>query len=153
MDKSARSLLTQVEFDAVSSTVQTDNPDVSEDDAAVIVSEALAFVATCALFPTARLAPSRVVDAGWHALILHTQTYAELCARLGAFVHHRPEEPDPARYDQDVIDRTTALVEEAGYSVNVDLWGPPDGDLVSVAAKCQHSDDSGPIVTIPKPKG
>ncbi|GFE12884.1 hypothetical protein Sgleb_09310 [Streptomyces glebosus] len=44
-------------------------------------------------------------------------------------------------------------VVEAGYSVDLDLWGPPDGDLVSVAAKCQHSDDSGPIVTIPKPKG
>jgi hypothetical protein len=28
---------------------------------------------------------------------------------------------------------------------------PSDETLVSVAAKCQHSDDSGPIVTIPIP--
>ncbi|MFI0150309.1 hypothetical protein [Streptomyces lydicus] len=45
------------------------------------------------------------------------------------------------------------LIEEAGYSVDLDLWGPPDRDLVSVAAKCRHSDDSGPIVPLPKPKG
>ncbi|MEU8915532.1 hypothetical protein [Streptomyces nigrescens] len=153
MRQSARSLLTEEQFAAVCSTVQTDNPDLSEDDAAVVLTEALAFVVACATFPSARLVPSRVVDAGWHALILHTHTYAELCGSLGAFIHHRPEAPDPSRYDWDVIDRTTALIEEAGYSVDLDLWGPPDGDLVSVAAKCQHSDDSGPIVTIPKPKG
>ncbi|MGW2634262.1 hypothetical protein ACWC2K_33785 [Streptomyces chattanoogensis] len=52
-----------------------------------------------------------------------------------------------------MIDRTTALIKEAGYSVDVDLWGPPDGDLVSVASSCRHSDDRGPIVPIPKPKG
>lgn len=153
MDQSARSLLTGDQFAAVCSTIQADNPDISQDDAAVVLTEALAFVAACAQFPEARLVPSRVVDAGWHALILHTQIYAELCGRLGGFVHHRPEAPDPSRYDPHVIDRTTALIEETGYSVDLDLWGPPDGDLVSVAAKCQHSDDSGPIVPIPKPKG
>ncbi|MGW8552688.1 hypothetical protein [Streptomyces tubercidicus] len=96
MPKSARSLLSEEQFAAVCSTVQTDNPDLSENDAAAILTEALAFVAACAQFPAARLVPSRVVDAGWHALILHTQTYAEMCGRLGAFIHHRPETPDPA---------------------------------------------------------
>ncbi|MFE2161435.1 glycine-rich domain-containing protein [Streptomyces lydicus] len=153
MGQSARELLTDDQFAAVCSTVQTDNPDSTAEDATAVVTEALAFVAACALLPAARLVPSRVVDAGWHALILHTQTYAELCARLGGFVHHRPEAPDPSRYDHDVIDRTTAVIQEAGYSVDGDLWGPPDGDLVSVASSCQHSDDSGPIVTMPKPKG
>ncbi|MFG3113351.1 glycine-rich domain-containing protein [Streptomyces sp. NPDC048197] len=153
MGKSARSLLRPDEFASVCATFRTDNPDVEADDAPAIVAEALAFVAACAQFPTARLVPSRVVDAGWHALILHTNTYADLCRSLGCFVHHRPESPDPSRYNKDAIGRSTALIEEAGYSVDLDLWGPPDDDLVAVAASCQHSDDSGPIVPIPKPKG
>ncbi|EST35765.1 hypothetical protein N566_17300 [Streptomycetaceae bacterium MP113-05] len=119
-----------------------------------IVDEALKYVAVCAAYPTARVAPSRVVDEGWHALILHTALYAQLCERLGAgFVHHYPERPDPGRFDAQVIDRTTTLIEEAGYSVDYRLWTAPDGELVSLAASCQHSDDTGPIVTQPKPKG
>ncbi|WP_382464698.1 glycine-rich domain-containing protein [Streptomyces noursei] len=153
MGKSARSLLPAARYDAVCPTIRTDNPAIEADDAAAILNEALAFIAACAQFPDARLVPSRVVDAGWHALILHTTTYAELCEELGAFMHHQPEAPDPTRYNQDAIDRTTALIEETGYSVDLDLWGPPDGDLIAVAANCQHSDDRGPIVTLPKPKG
>ncbi len=152
MGQSARSLLTEQQYAAVCSTIRTDNPDVEAADAEAILNEALAFVAACAQFPDARLVPSCAVDAGWHALILHTQTYAELCDRLGGFVHHRPEAPDPSRYNQSAIDRTTALIQEAGYSVDGDLWGRPDDDLISVASSCQHSDDSGPIVTMPKPK-
>lgn len=94
-----------------------------------------------------------MVDEGWHALILHTTLYAGLCERLGMFVHHYPERPDSGRFDAQIIDRTTTLIEEAGHSVDYDLWTAPDKQLVSVAANCQHSDDTGPIVTQPKPKG
>lgn len=153
MSESARSLLPETEFNAVRSTIENNNPGMSEAMAADILTEALAFVAACALFPDARLTPSRTVDEGWHALILHTAIYAALCGRLGRFIHHLPEAPDPSRYDRAVIDRTTAYIEEAGYSVDPNLWRRPDDDLVSVASKCQHSDDSGPIVTMPKPKG
>ncbi|MFI1830248.1 hypothetical protein ACH41E_28005 [Streptomyces sp. NPDC020412] len=44
------------------------------------------------------------------------------------------------------------LVAAAGYVVDLDLWRAPDDQRVPVSAKCQHSDDSGPIVVIPKPK-
>jgi len=53
-----------------------------------IVNEALAFVATAARHPHTYISPSRVVDEGWHALILHTAVYAGLCEQLGTFVHH-----------------------------------------------------------------
>ncbi|WP_167746023.1 hypothetical protein [Streptomyces wuyuanensis] len=46
-----------------------------------------------------------------------------------------------------------AHIEAAGFTVDRDLWRGPTDTLVSVAAECQHSDESGPIVTIPKPKG
>ncbi|RCG19801.1 hypothetical protein DTL70_24140 [Streptomyces diacarni] len=63
-----------------------------------IVAEALAFVAACTQ-PTSRgLRPSRTVDEGWHALILHTRGYEGLCGRLGRFIHHVPEPPRPGRH-------------------------------------------------------
>jgi len=33
------------------------------------------------------------------------------------------------------------------------LWLAPTDQSLPVAASCQHSDDSGPIVIVPKPKG
>ncbi len=50
-------------------------------------------------FPDARLRPSRVVDEGWHALILHTRVYSELCEGVGRFVHHMPEPSDGSRHN------------------------------------------------------
>jgi hypothetical protein len=146
-------LLTTEQHGDVVATVLDNNESMDEPTAVRIVDEALKWVAACAQFPTARIAPSRVVDEGWHALILHTALYAQMCEQLGGFVHHYPERPDPGRWDPQVIDRTTSLIEEAGHSVDYDLWTAPDKQLVSVAADCQHSDDGGPIVTQPKPKG
>jgi hypothetical protein len=148
-----RTLLTTDEHSGIVATVLDNNEGMAEPMARRIVDEAVKWVATCAQFPTARIVPSRTVDEGWHALILHTALYAELCERLGGFVHHYPERPDPGRWDPQVIDRTTTLIEEAGFSVDYDLWTAPDKQLVPVAANCQHSDDGGPIVTMPKPKG
>lgn len=154
MSKSASQLLTDEEFEAVRTTIEDNNPDMPVATAAAILTEALAFVAACAQFPTAGLVPSRTVDEGWHALILHTEIYAALCSRLGAVVHHRPESPDPTRHDAAVLERTTALIEETGYSVDPNLWRAPDDDLVSVAAQCQHSEPKErPIIVQPKPKG
>ncbi|MEV2202146.1 DUF6415 family natural product biosynthesis protein [Streptomyces fradiae] len=149
----ARSLLTDAQFNSVQATILDNNPGMQPDLASRILTDALAFVATAARTPGGGLVPSRVVDEGWHALILHTGLYHQLCTRLGGFVHHLPERPDPSRYTPDSIHRTIAAIEEAGYAVDRDLWRGPDDELVAVAAKCQHSDDSGPIVTMPKPKG
>lgn len=139
-------------FGAVRATVVDNNPGMGEQTAGRIVDEAVKFMATAARFPREVIVPSRVVDEGWHALILHTRTYRELCDRLGLFVHHTPERPDPARYSARSIERTTALIEKAGFPVDAELWGSPSQGLaMAVAANCQHSDDSGPIVIVPKP--
>lgn len=146
-------LLTPEQRVDVVATVLDNNKGMQMPMATRIVDEAVKWVAACAQFPDARIAPSRVVDEGWHALILHTALYAQMCEQLGGFVHHYPERPDPERWDPRVIDRTTSLIEEAGFTVDYDLWTAPGKELVSVAADCQHSDDGGPIVTMPKPKG
>lgn len=114
-------------------------PPVPEDMAGRIVDEGLKFVAAYARFPGVGLAPSRIVDEGWHALIRHTALYADLCKRFGMFVHHYPGY-DPTHYDPPVLDRTRAMIGECGYSADPELWGPPTGKaLVSVAARCRHA--------------
>ncbi|TMU94909.1 hypothetical protein [Streptomyces sp. DASNCL29] len=147
-------LLADDEHTAVVATVMDNNPGMTEDMAVRIVGQAVAFVATAAQYRTADIAPSRVVDEGWHALILHTNIYAELCDRLGGFVHHYPQRPDPERQTQDILDRTTVLIEETGYSVDRDLWRLPTDELVSVAADCGHTKPGGgcgPIGPNPTP--
>ncbi|PCG83322.1 hypothetical protein CIB93_25235 [Streptomyces sp. WZ.A104] len=148
----ARRLILGSQFTSCRSTVMDANPDMSEEMASRIVEEALKFVAACATNPTTGLAPSRIVDEGWHALVLHTAMYAELCGRLGSFVHHFPGY-DPTNYDPPIIDRTRETITSLGYEADPELWGPPsDGTLVSVAAQCQHAPDCT-IVIVPKPKG
>lgn len=138
-----RALLTPAAFGGVVATVIDNNPGIDEATAERIVAEALKFVDTAARFPAVKITPSQVVDEGWHALILHTNPYSKLCERLGRFVHHYPERPDPERFDPDALTRTVALIEEAGHTADHDLWLAPDMALVSVAAGCSHTPKPG----------
>ncbi|MGW7460340.1 glycine-rich domain-containing protein [Streptomyces sp. NPDC054797] len=147
-----RGLLSDADFNAVMHTILDNNPGMDPFLASRILVDALAFLATAAR-TVGGLAPSRVVDEGWHALILHTGLYQNLCARLGGFVHHVPERPDPGRRSQSSIEQTIDAIEAAGYTVDRELWRGPTDTTVTVAANCQHSGPEGPIVIIPKPKG
>ncbi|MFJ9074753.1 glycine-rich domain-containing protein [Streptomyces sp. NPDC102278] len=147
-----RALLSDAQFTGVMHTVLDNNPGMEADMASRIVVDALAFLAVAARTPQG-LVPSRVVDEGWHALILHTHLYQALCMGLGGFVHHVPERPDPGARSHGDVERTVAAIEAAGYSVDADLWRGPEDSLITVAASCQHSGPEGPIVIIPRPKG
>lgn len=150
----ARMLITDEQFISCRRTVMDANPAMSQVLAGRIVEEALKFVAACSANPGGGLVPSRIVDEGWHALLVHTELYADLCQRLGGrFIHHAPGY-GPENYAPEILDRTREAIAVLGWEVDPELWvAPSDESLVSVAAKCQHSDDSGPIVIIPKPKG
>ncbi|WP_370415047.1 hypothetical protein [Streptomyces fradiae] len=136
--RDAASLLTRAEFDGVTATVLDNNRDMAEQDARRIVEEALKFVAAAAMFPGG-MRPSRTIDEGWHALILHTRVYQALCRRLGRFVHHVPERPDPTRHDPTALERTQARITEAGYVVDRTLWLGPSNGGIPVAAECEHA--------------
>lgn len=136
----ARDLITPEEFAGVASTVQRNNPGMELHRAEEITAEALKFVAACAASPTSGLKPSRTVDEGWHALILHTVVYARLCKKVGLFIHHVPEAPDVTRHDPDALTRTMNAITAAGYDVDVTLWKPPTDRTIPVAASCEHSE-------------
>jgi hypothetical protein len=95
------------------------------DTAERIIEQALAFLLACARYPDGHLSPSGMVDAGWHAFILHTADYAEFCDRIaGRFIHHRPSSPGEAASEQRAIGVTIAAMRDAGLPVNPDLWVP-----------------------------
>ncbi|MFE2292844.1 glycine-rich domain-containing protein [Streptomyces sp. NPDC059452] len=142
--RDALALLTPEGLEGVVATVGDNNPGMDQSTAERIVAEALKFVHAAAQFPTARIAPSRVVDEGWHALILHTELYSTLCEGFGTFVHHYPERPDSGRYDEHVLTRTMATIEQAGYATDTELWMNPGKPMVGVAAQCNHT-PCGPI--------
>lgn len=149
--RDARTLLTADEFKAVAATVRKDNPGMETTVSERITLEGIKFVAVAATGAKG-IAPSRVVDEGWHALILHTALYARLCDRLGGqFVHHFPELPDSGRYDPGFIDRTMAAITAAGFTVDRELWLAPDAGHIEVGASCQHSPNCGPIEPGPTP--
>ncbi|WP_259316710.1 hypothetical protein [Kitasatospora xanthocidica] len=132
-------VLDKATLDSVVATVLGNNDGMALTMAQRIVREAVAFVVTGALRPTQAMAPSRIVDEGWHALVLHTKVYAELCGRFGRFVHHSPGF-DPDNFDPDILERTQEAIKAAGFDVDEELWrAPGDEDLVSVAANCQHA--------------
>ncbi|MFE9737356.1 glycine-rich domain-containing protein [Streptomyces sp. NPDC006477] len=133
-----RTLITPAAFAGVAATVVDNNPGMALTDAERIVEEALKFVGAAAQFPGG-MRPSRTVDEGWHALILHTVVYEELCGRLGRFVHHVPERPDLTRHDPTALERTQARITQAGYTVDRTLWLGPSNGSVPVAAACEHT--------------
>lgn len=122
---SALDLITPEQARAVAALVIRDNPEITDQAAALsIVDEALKFVAAAAKHPAdPKVRPSRRVDMGWHALILHTVIYVQLCQQLGRFVHHVPEGPETRRVVSVTQDDTIEVIREMGYEPNMDLWG------------------------------
>lgn len=150
-------LLTRDEFMDVVRTVVGNNPGMETPLAHRIVGEALAYLVTVSRNRTKPLAPSPVVDEGWHALILHTELYARLCEKLGGFIHHYPETVEDTAYDNKVIGRTIAAMAGEGIAADPELWAGPDEGGVEVTANVWHSPgpNCGPIIVnppgVPKP--
>lgn len=154
--KNPRKLLDPEQFASVRATVLDANPGMTEGIADRVTAQALAFVATAAAFPAASIAPSPVVDEGWHALVLDTQLYADLCERLGGgFVHHVPERPDGSEYDPELTTRTLVVMGSAGYPIDMELWRGPGGSSITVGALTWHTPNGPactPIIIEKKPK-
>ena len=138
--KDSRVLLSEADFAAIAVTVRDNNPGMDDETAERILAEALKYLAACGLPHDGSLRPSRVVDEGWHALILWTQVYGPLCSKLaGRFIHHVPERGNVAKHDPDALTRTTAAILAAGYTPDYTLWRAPGDSTIAVAADCEHT--------------
>jgi hypothetical protein len=93
-----------------------------------IVDQAVAFLGACAEHEGEPLAPSALVDIGWHAFILHTREYTRFCYRVaGRYLHHAPKEPGIERTSNphEVRNRTLGAMRSAGFVVDEPLWALP----------------------------
>lgn len=109
-----------------------------------IMDQALAFLGACGHNRGDPLAPSELVDIGWHAFILHTHDYAAFCDQVaGRFLHHIPTEPGT---DGDVaratLVHTVTAIKRAGFVVDTDLW-PAAGACTGCHNGCH--DDPPPL--------
>jgi hypothetical protein len=131
------SLIPSALFDRLAGRVERD-ADVDRPLAERIVRQALAFLVACARDTGSPLAPSRTVDAGWHAFILHTREYADFCDRLaGRFIHHAPDEESGVDRTEAAA-RTVATVDvmrRIGLPVDEDLW---TGHEAACSSECQR---------------
>lgn len=119
-----RTLIDPDLFTRLSLRVQED-AGADEEIAGRIVDQALGFLVACAQNPGLRLAPSRQVDAGWHAFILHTAEYAAFCDRIaGWFIHHAPELPGEGG-DRHAAVAAVDAMRAAGIPVDEALWACP----------------------------
>ncbi|WP_254707058.1 glycine-rich domain-containing protein [Streptomyces lunaelactis] len=97
--------------------------DMDRSRAERVMDQALAFIDMAGHRTDVPLSPSRKVDPGWHAFILHSHEYADFChRRFGAFLHHNPLKGQRLR-DGVAIKRTVRAIEEMGYVVDHELWG------------------------------
>jgi hypothetical protein len=140
---SALGLLNNDDAERVAALVVRDNEGVTDQaQALAIVDEALKFLSAATTSKPGdgrRLRPSRVVDMGWHALILHTELYMTLCHKIGRYIHHRPEGPETLRREATTLDITQAAIREAGYEPVEYFWGTK-GDTEIKGGDCQHTE-------------
>jgi hypothetical protein len=114
-----RSLVSEELFERLAGRVAADE-EVEPGLAERIVDQALAFLGACAVYHGVPLSPSRAVDPGWHAFVLHTRDYREFCHRFaGRFIDHVPTTEAGSGA---VVDRTVDAIRAAGYQVDEDLW-------------------------------
>jgi hypothetical protein len=121
-----RALVSHELFQRLTHRIVTDDK-LDRDLAERIVDQVLAFLATCATNTGEPLAPSELVDIGWHTFLLHTRDYAAFCERIaGEFIHHVPTDPgDPnARGEaaRETLACTVTSIEAAGFAIDADLW-------------------------------
>lgn len=104
-----------------------------------VVTQTLVFLKACADNPGSKLSPTKVVDPGWHAFILHTEEYARFCDRIaGRFIHHRPTCDGDLRSGM-ALAQTVGTLEETGYSIDRELWQVDIADCNQCHAGCHDS--------------
>ena len=100
------------------------------------VEEAWAFLELCSRLPTwdTPLTPTPLVDRAWHATILFTRGYLELCAALGArgLIHHEPHD-DPGSHGGGGAEGTVRAFHATGIQFDQELWAT--GSPVSNCAR------------------
>lgn len=121
-----------------------ERPEFSLPIAERMVVAAAEFQAASAANPGTVMAPSALVDHGWHAWIMHTRDRDALMTRIGADVPHVPDLPGDEPGDRLAVRRTTLnAIEAAGYPIDQELWASPSAECSQCHAGCTDSPNGG----------
>lgn len=136
-EKTGRSLVAGHLFDRLVAALKRDHGH-DHAQAVRIMDQALAFLGTCAR-SNAPLAPSVLVDHGWHVFILHTEHYRDFCQReAGGFIDHVPDDPTDIPTPDGLIDFTLDAITAAGFSVDRELWDRTGDCKNKCTGRCHH---------------
>ncbi len=122
--RDGRTLVPEALFDRLSRYI-ADNEMMEIPAAEAIMSNALSFLAACAVNHETPLSPSTQVDIGWHAFVLHTLDYAKFCERVaGRFIHHVPTDDKTATngVSRTQVNQTMQAIKAAGFATDAELW-------------------------------
>jgi hypothetical protein len=133
--RTGQSLVPAELFDRLTARIAKEQ-DTPREFAARIVDQTLAFLRACGEPAAGPLAPSELVDIGWHTFILYTTEYAEFCQRVvGHFVHHLPNDDGQGEGDpMSAITRTRDAIQALGFELDTELW-------LAVNVVCSSGDD------------
>jgi hypothetical protein len=138
-----RSLVSKELFDRLIRHIIADE-DVEERLAERMVDQALAFLYACAKTTDTPLRPSKTVDVGWHAFVLHTSAYAEFCDRIaGRFIHHEPTEFEPPAHVGTTLAPTVNTMRLLGLAVDDELWMRGSADCSQCHSGCTNCGQGG----------
>ncbi|MGW2563178.1 glycine-rich domain-containing protein [Streptomyces sp. NPDC001514] len=127
-------------MERLTARITKEHTDVDEPTARRIVAQTAAFLAA-GVHSGQELAPSELVDIGWHTFILHTVDYAAFCQQIaGRFIHHVPEPQADGRDSKtgEPLRTTVAALTAAGFTADPDLWRG-SGDCSQCHAGCHNS--------------
>ena len=134
-----RTTISDEVFGRLRMRLAADHPELTDLYISRIIDQTLAFLDACARTPDTALSPSKPVDLGWHAFILHTADYADFCQRAaGRFIHHLPAHSDGQTAA--TITETTATMRALGLPVDDELWATAStGKCTQCHAGCYDS--------------
>jgi hypothetical protein len=120
--------------------VRKEWPDLTDDQGTRGVGQTVAFLVASAQ-TGGRVAPSKPVDAFWHAFMLHSRAYTAFCELVaGDYLHHDPDEyPLPPAKKKELRARTTEAIAAAGFTVDVEFWPDLMADCSQCHAGCSNS--------------
>lgn len=103
-------------------------------------AQTVAYLVTLAENPGIPMGPTPAVDDGVHSFVLDTSRYWDFCMEhAGGYLHHVPHLPEERAGQPKVLHGTIQAIREAGFPLDVELWGAQDTDCHQCHACCAES--------------
>lgn len=113
---------------------------IDRDLAERIFGQTVAYLLTSAENPETPMGPTPEVDKGVHSFVLDTPRYFDFCMEhAGIYLHHVPHLPEERAGQPQVLYGTISAIREAGFPLDVEMWGALDVDCHQCHACCADS--------------